>query len=156
VDRRWLLATAVIAAGLVLVACSGSSADDATPTSQVRESSTETDTEDETEDQLAPLVITSLAPDPIPFTGSDGKVHVAYELSVLNFAPNPAVITLLEHRLVAAATDGDRITSLTTRSARGGHELRFRAPFFIDTTGTAMIGHLVGAETMSGRESRSD
>ena len=110
-DRRWLVATAVIAAGLTMVACSGSSADDATPTSQVQESSTETDTEDETEteDELAPLVITSLAPDPIPFTGSDGKVHVAYELSVLNFAPNPAVITLLE----TLDPDGNVVASLS-------------------------------------------
>ncbi len=82
---------------------------------------------------------------------ADGDI-VAFDL----LEAEPTAQVFLEHRLVAAATDGDRITSLTTRSARGGHELRFRAPFFIDTTGTAMIGHLVGAETMSGRESRSD
>ena len=38
-------------------------------------------------DALSPLLITTLAPDPIPVTGTDGKVHVAYELSVLNFSP---------------------------------------------------------------------
>ena len=47
-------------------------------------------------DVVAPLVITTLGPDPIPVTGTDGKVHVAYELSVLNSGPRPATITKLE------------------------------------------------------------
>lgn len=67
-------------------------------------------------------------------------------------AAEPTAAVFLEHRLVAVHTDGDRITSIDTRTARGGNERRFRAPFFIDTTGTAMVGHLAGADTMSGRE----
>jgi murein DD-endopeptidase MepM/ murein hydrolase activator NlpD len=47
-------------------------------------------------DVVAPLVITTVAPDPIPVTGTDGKIHVAYELSVLNSGPRPATITKLE------------------------------------------------------------
>jgi murein DD-endopeptidase MepM/ murein hydrolase activator NlpD len=47
-------------------------------------------------DVVAPLVITTIGPDPIPVTGTDGKVHVAYELSVLNSGPRPATITKLE------------------------------------------------------------
>jgi murein DD-endopeptidase MepM/ murein hydrolase activator NlpD len=43
-------------------------------------------------DVVAPLVITTIGPDPIPVTGTDGKVHVAYELSVLNSGPRPATI----------------------------------------------------------------
>ena len=47
-------------------------------------------------DVVAPLVITTISPDPIPVTGTDGKVHVAYELSVLNSGPRPATITKIE------------------------------------------------------------
>lgn len=47
-------------------------------------------------DMVAPLVITTIGPDPIPVTGTDGKVHVAYELSVLNSGPRPATITKVD------------------------------------------------------------
>jgi len=47
-------------------------------------------------DVVAPLVITTIGPDPIPVTGTDGKVHVAYEVSVLNSGPKPATITKVE------------------------------------------------------------
>jgi murein DD-endopeptidase MepM/ murein hydrolase activator NlpD len=47
-------------------------------------------------DVVAPLVITTLGPGPIPVTGTDGKIHVAYELSVLNSGPRPATITKVE------------------------------------------------------------
>lgn len=47
-------------------------------------------------DELAPLVVTSLAPDPIPVVGTDGKVHLAYELQVLNASPRTATITSIE------------------------------------------------------------
>lgn len=47
-------------------------------------------------DVVAPLVITTLGPDPIPVTGTDGRVHVAYELSVLNSGMRPATITKVE------------------------------------------------------------
>lgn len=45
-----------------------------------------------TAEQFTPLIITALAPDPIPVTGTDGEVHLAYELSVLNESPRPATI----------------------------------------------------------------
>ncbi len=47
-------------------------------------------------DQFAPLIITTIAPDPVPINGTDGKVHLAYELQVLNASPRPATITKLE------------------------------------------------------------
>jgi hypothetical protein len=81
----------------------------------------------------------------------DGNI-VAFDL----LAAEPTAEVFVEHRLVAVETDGDRIVSLDVRAARGGHELRFRAPVFIDCTGTAMIGHLAGADTMSGRESKAE
>jgi Peptidase family M23 len=47
-------------------------------------------------DELAPLVITTIAPDPIPVAGTDGKVHLVYELQVLNASPRPATLTSIE------------------------------------------------------------
>jgi hypothetical protein len=49
-----------------------------------------------TEEQFTPLIITALAPDPIPVTGTDGKVHLAYELTVLNDSPRPATISQVD------------------------------------------------------------
>lgn len=60
-------------------------------------------------DEISPLVISAVAPDPIPVLGSDERVHVAYELTVLNFAPRPAVITSVE----TLAPDGEVLTSLS-------------------------------------------
>jgi hypothetical protein len=45
---------------------------------------------------ITPLVISALAPDPIPVRGSDDRVHVSYELQVLNTAPKDATITRVE------------------------------------------------------------
>jgi hypothetical protein len=62
----------------------------------------------------------------------------------------------LEHRIVAAARDGDRIVSVDAVQARGGHERRFKGAIFVDASGVAMLGVLVGAETLFGREARSE
>jgi len=58
---------------------------------------------------MSPLLISALAPDPIPVRGSDGKFHAAYELTVLNFSPRPATITEVE----VLAPDGTVLSRLT-------------------------------------------
>jgi hypothetical protein len=68
----------------------------------------------------------------------------------------PTVSLFLEHRIVAAETDGSRIVSIDAVAARGGAERRFRGRMFIDATGVAMLGVLTGAATMFGREARSE
>ncbi|MEM8708370.1 MAG: FAD-dependent oxidoreductase, partial [Actinomycetota bacterium] len=73
---------------------------------------------------------------------------------VLEAEPN--VTILLEHRIYAAATDGRRVTSVDARATRTGVETRFRAPVFIDCTGAAILGQLVGAELLHGQESSAD
>lgn len=73
---------------------------------------------------------------------------------VLESEPN--VSLFLERRVFDVATDGARILSITVREARSGQESRFRAPVFIDCTGTAILGLLAGAETLSGQESRAE
>lgn len=47
-------------------------------------------------DEPSPLVIKAAGGAPIPVTGTDNKVHMAYELEVLNFSPRPATLDRLE------------------------------------------------------------
>ncbi len=75
-------------------------------------------------------------------------------LSLLQAEPTATVF--LEHRIVAAERQGDRIVSVVAVEAKGGLERRFTGRMFIDTSGVAMLGVLAGAETMFGREARSD
>ncbi|MCC7267891.1 MAG: FAD-dependent oxidoreductase [Caulobacteraceae bacterium] len=74
-------------------------------------------------------------------------------LSLLQAEPTASVF--LEHRIIAAAREGDRIVSVDAVQAKGGVERRFKGRMFIDTSGVAMLGVLVGAETLFGRESRA-
>lgn len=75
-------------------------------------------------------------------------------LSLLQAEPTASVF--LEHRLLRAAREGATIVSIDAVQARGGLERRFKGRMFIDTTGTAMLGVLAGAETQFGRESRAE
>lgn len=75
-------------------------------------------------------------------------------LSLLQAEPTASIF--LEHRIVSAKREGDRIVSVDAVQARGGQERRFTGSMFIDTTGVAMLGVLVGAETLFGREARSE
>lgn len=75
-------------------------------------------------------------------------------LSLLNAEPTASVF--LQHRIVAAVREGNRIVSVDAVQARGGVERRFKGRMFIDTSGVAMLGVLAGAETMFGREARSE
>jgi hypothetical protein len=75
-------------------------------------------------------------------------------LSLLQAEPTARIF--LEHRIIAAERQGDRIASVVAVQAKGGAERRFRGKMFIDTSGVAMLGVLVGAETLFGREARAD
>lgn len=75
-------------------------------------------------------------------------------LSLLQAEPTASVF--LEHRIVAAEREGDRIVSVDAVQARGGVERRFKGRIFIDASGVAQLGVLVGAETLFGREARSE
>ncbi len=52
-------------------------------------------TAEPTRDEVTPLLVSSLH-EPIPVRGSDGKVHVAYEVLVLNASPRPAVLERID------------------------------------------------------------
>jgi hypothetical protein len=82
-------------------------------------------------DEISPLVVTGLAPDPIPVQGTDGKFHVAYDLAVLNAAPRAATLIKVEtltddaaHR-VLTTLQGDE---LVTRTLRVGAYPREHSP----------------------------
>ena len=82
-------------------------------------------------DEISPLVITSVAPDPIPVQGTDGRYHVAYELAVLNAALRAATLIKVEtltddaaHR-VLTTVQGDE---LVTRTLRVGSDPREPSP----------------------------
>jgi hypothetical protein len=75
-------------------------------------------------------------------------------LSLLQAEPTATVF--LNHRIIAAERQGDRIVSVDAVQAKGGLERRFKGRIFIDTSGVAMLGVLAGAETLFGREARSE
>jgi hypothetical protein len=93
----------VLAIGTMLLAaaCATAEARTTNPASSTvlktsTSSSSSVPSEQRQTDQLSPLIIKALAPDPIPVKGSDNKFHVAYELSIFNDSPRPATITKLE------------------------------------------------------------
>ena len=67
-------------------------------------------------DVVAPLVITDVGQDPIPVTGTDGKVHEVYELEVLNTAPRPAMITRID--TLAGGADGAVVATIEAEEVR--------------------------------------
>lgn len=75
-------------------------------------------------------------------------------LSVLEGESNVSVF--LEHRVIAVASEEERIVSIDAVAARGGLERRLRGQIFIDATGVAILGLLSGAATLFGREARAE
>jgi hypothetical protein len=61
----------------------------------------------------------------------------------------------LEQRVYGVLRDGG-IVAVDARAARTGREYRYRAPVFLDCTGTALLGLLAGARTLFGQESRAE
>jgi hypothetical protein len=72
-------------------------------------------------DEISPLVVTGVAPDPIPVRGTDGKYHVAYELAVLNAAPRATTLIKVETltddavQRVLTTLQGDELVTRTLR-----------------------------------------
>jgi hypothetical protein len=72
-------------------------------------------TKEPSSDRVTPLLVTSLS-EPIPVKGTDDKIHVAYELSVFNASPRPAVLERIDtiagrDEEVVASIDADKITA---------------------------------------------
>lgn len=77
------------------VASSASTTGSPTASASTSSSASATDTISDARgpEHFTPLIITSVSPDPVPVTGTDDKVHLVYELQVLNVAPRPATLT---------------------------------------------------------------
>ncbi|WP_374455947.1 FAD-dependent oxidoreductase [Nocardioides sp.] len=74
--------------------------------------------------------------------------------AVLEAEPN--ITLFLEATAFDVATQDARIVSVDVREARSGREHRISGASFVDSSGIAALGVLAGAETMHGREARSD
>ena len=107
--RTFAPATVIMLIALTAVtACTAEDLDAAPTVVPTPTTSGPPDWEDQA-DAISPLVIGSVAPEPVPVLGSDERYHVAYELTVLNFSPRPAVITAVE----TLGSGGEVLTSLS-------------------------------------------
>ncbi|MBI1254322.1 MAG: FAD-dependent oxidoreductase [Hyphomonas sp.] len=68
----------------------------------------------------------------------------------------PTATLFLEHRVISAVRRGDRIDSIDAVEARTGLERQIRGAIWVDASGVAILGVLAGAETLFGREARSE
>ena len=62
---------------------------------------------------------------------------------------------LLEHVVIAADVDGNRVRALTVRSLRSGNQRTLEAPYFIDATELGDLLPLTGTEFVTGCEGRA-
>jgi hypothetical protein len=67
-----------------------------------------------------------------------------HKLKLARDEPNLKLI--LEHRVNAAATNGSTILSVDAQHIRSGRRVRIRGKRFLDSTGDAVLGALVGAD----------
>lgn len=63
---------------------------------------------------------------------------------------------LLQHKIVSADTDGDKVKALKARSLQTGNEIILTAPYFIDATELGELLPLTKTEYVTGAESRQD
>jgi hypothetical protein len=63
---------------------------------------------------------------------------------------------LLEHRVIGAEVDGDRVRCLRARSLQSGRECQLEAPWFIDATELGDLLPMTGTEFVTGAESREE
>jgi hypothetical protein len=93
-------AAAVFVSVLFVASCSSSASDDDKPSR----------TGPTADEAFTPLIVSTLNPEPIPVKGSDGKIHVSYELAVLNTAPRDATITRVD--TLADGADGKVVATI--------------------------------------------
>jgi hypothetical protein len=100
----------VLIAAIVLSACNAEApGGESSVTSVPTTDSTLSPDRSRQTDVMSPLVISAVAPAPMPVLGTDERYHVAYEMTVLNFSPRPAVITSVE----TLAPDGSVLANLS-------------------------------------------
>ncbi|MDR2704482.1 MAG: FAD-dependent oxidoreductase [Planctomycetaceae bacterium] len=98
-----------------------------------------------------------------PIMGSGATYSAEYyedkrKSMVFQLSPGNRYKLALNERVFAVETDPNdpkRITAYIGRNARTGVETCYRAKYFADCTGDAVIAKMLGAEVMYGRESRA-
>jgi len=66
------------------------------------------------------------------------------------------ILVLLRHKVVDAATNGDRVEAVRVRSLESGHEVVLRAPYFADATELGDLLPLTKTEYVTGAESQKE
>ncbi len=72
------------------------------------------------------------------------------------FVAGGRVQILLRHTATAAATQGDRVETVTVRSSESGRELVLHAPMFVDATELGDLLPMTRTEYVTGAEAQSD
>ncbi len=75
-------------------------------------------------------------------------------LDVVNAEKN--ISLFVSTHVFAVEKQGNKISAVIGRNIVNSHELRFRAPLFVDCTGDADVGYLAGADYHYGRENRAE
>lgn len=98
-----------------------------------------------------------------PGTGSVSRLchEPRVALAVLNsmlaaYQGSGRLKLLLQHKIVTADTEGDRVKALKTRSSQTGNETILLAPYFIDATELGELLPLTKTEYITGSESKKE
>lgn len=140
-NAKWAVFAVAVAAASVLSGCTAGASDTATETPMAVASTpppSETASGDTGEQTLefSPLIVSVLSPEVVPVTGADGRVYLAYELSVFNAAPRDATLTKIETLAtgergelgdVIATADGQQVAA-NTMVLGGGAEKTAEIP----------------------------
>ncbi|WP_262247483.1 FAD-dependent oxidoreductase [Parapedobacter soli] len=85
------------------------------------------------------------------------RVALAVLTDMLNpYLSTGQLILLLEHKVTAADTDGDRVNAIHVKESRTGAMKKLAAPFFVDATELGDLLPLTGTEFVTGTESKTD
>jgi len=90
------------------------------------------------------------------YPNGDAEAIDADQKRMRNMSAATNVDIFLNHCLVSAEIDGNRIRSIQVHEAANGNMRKFSAPQFIDCTGDGWLGEMAGAEYRYGRESKNE
>jgi hypothetical protein len=119
--RAAVVALVIASLGLTSACTTSPPMEESPPPSQVPTGASDAPTSEmdaePAEERFSTLVLRPTEPETVPVTGTDGRLHVVYELEVQNTSPRPATITevlvLAPDGDVVASVEGDAVTALS-------------------------------------------
>jgi hypothetical protein len=90
------------------------------------------------------------------YPNGDADALVADKKRMRNMNAAENVDIFLNHSLISAETEGNRIQSIQVVESASGNMKRFASPQFIDCTGDGWLGEMAGADFRYGRESKNE